>query len=218
LAEKQLSAALAFQILIVLLGVLVAAILVLHLVIGNSNVDTTTLGLLTLLAALAILPFARSITFPGGTKVELLSALSEAGSAVGELKKAEPSIALTPAPVSLPTSERAVWRDLLDSDPAIALAGLRIEIERRVRRLAEGQGVPADRLRRPIAALLREPAVRELMEPPEITAILEVVYVCNRAVHAESIPDGVAHETADLGEFVLRMLDLDIERKSGARP
>lgn len=218
MTARHRSEAALLKVILTLLALLVSAVLALHLVVPSADVDATTLGLLALLVTLAVLPFARAITFPGGYRVELREAITEASSSIRAIERDTPELFQREVPVSVPSLSSLTWRDLLDTDPNVALAGLRIEIERRIRTVAEAIVGPLDKGRVSIGRLLREPRVRESLGLQAASAIDEVVEICNRAVHAEEIPSDIANLAADLGEVALEMLDRAIVRVERNRP
>src|SRR5262245_40373902 len=107
---------------------LVALLLaVVHLVLPTLAIDPTTV----LLLAVAILPWLRpvlqSVELPGGLKLNFKETEEEA----------ERIGLLAPAPKEAEPTYIAIAKE----DPTLALAGLRIEIERRLRRIAEARGL-----------------------------------------------------------------------------
>ena len=97
--------------------------------------------------ALAVLPWivdaVEKISVPGGFEL----VLNRAEQRIQELP--------VPAPEARPP-QRHVFLDVYEDDPQLALAGLRIEIEKRLRRLADQHGIATGG--RTINALLREVA------------------------------------------------------------
>jgi hypothetical protein len=114
------------------------------------NIDVITLGLLLV----AILPWfsglIKSAEFPGGWKIEFQ-----------DVKNAGDRIVAEPAPHAtiaegfttyVPESHPS-FLTVAPQDPNLALVGLRIEIEKRVRALAEKRGIAPGR---PLSALIRD--------------------------------------------------------------
>lgn len=191
------------------LTAIVVVFLVVHSFVKEVTVDTTTVALVGLLIVIWLLPFATSLKLPGGASVELrdLEAASAKVEAV-ESATARPVI----SPVKRPAqSEGITWKDLLDTDVNIALAGLRIEIERRIRELGHLADV-AGRSEREysLGDYTRRLSAAGVLTRLENEAIMSVVEVCNRAVHAKEVSAEAANRASRLGDFVIDLLDRKI--------
>jgi hypothetical protein len=88
--------------------------------------------------------------------------------------------------------------EVLEIDHVLAMAGLRIEIEKKIRLLAKNwfENVEREPLRR-ILQILKD---RVILVDEQILALLEIVNICNRAVHGEMISYNEAKEIIDLTE------------------
>lgn len=53
------------------LGTAITVFIAAHLLLPNLAIDTTTLALLVILTVVILLPFAKSISLPGGASIEL---------------------------------------------------------------------------------------------------------------------------------------------------
>jgi len=94
--------------------------------------------------------------------------------------------------------------DLASSDPIIALAKLRIELEKTINKLATISGV---KLKGPALSTL----VRNLSNHGVITvnigkSLTEVIGICNRAIHGEAISESSAKTIISLGVNILEDL------------
>ncbi len=155
--------------------------------------NTTDLFIL----ALALLPWLssilKSVEFPGGGKIEfkdvqeaVSKATEEASEAVLERAKAY-SEEIPP-----------------DVDPDLALVGLRIEIERRVRRLAIKAGLETQKsLMRTIRALQKE----GVLAGARVSGLVELVMFGNQAAHGRAVDKDAAEWARDCGPQVLAVLD-----------
>jgi hypothetical protein len=102
-----------------------------HVILPSVKVDTATLALLALAVVPWLAPLIQSVELPGGIKVEmrdLREAERKAGAAGLLADQAGPS-------------KQYVFAEIAERDPNLALAGLRIEIERRLKHLGESQGL-----------------------------------------------------------------------------
>lgn len=186
------------------LATILATFLAVHLIFPDVAIDTTALALLAMFIVVLLLPFAKSISLPGGVSFELQD-VQPAKEAVG-VAISDTAIGREEISVVREFERPETWRRLLSEDSNIALAGLRIEIERKMLQLAEKAGaVPT----RPVglAELTRILRQKEILSGDEEAAVRAVVDVCNRAVHARWIAPEAAAAAAELGDRVLRMLD-----------
>lgn len=158
------------------------------------------------LAVLAVLPWllrlVKRLELPGGVKVEMLE---ELGKVTREAEQAG-LLDEQPAPPNRPSYE-VVFND----DPVLALAGLRIEIERCMNELREVTSSPTPR------SLGLSPAVRELtglgvLKQDEATAILKLLPILNAAVHSREPPMDAAEWAMKNGPLLLANLDAKIEQ------
>jgi hypothetical protein len=86
-------------------------------------------------------------------------------------------------------------------DPVLALAGLRIDIERRLRSLATSRGLDAEGLN--ISQLLSLLSMNNVISEAEYGALSDLVNLLNRAVHGAEVSTSTVDQTLELGERVL---------------
>jgi len=89
-------------------------------------------------------------------------------------------------------------RKLLNSDPVLALASLRIEIERKLRLAASSLKLPVrrDTLFEIIEALPKE----GVLSFEQVTALRKIIDMCNKAIHGYEISTVEAREIIQLTE------------------
>jgi hypothetical protein len=128
------------------------------------------------------------------------------------------SLDTTPPPSRNDTG--AAVLELVHSDPVVGLAKLRIEIESRLRRLA-GHGSLQSRQRRPaqnLGRIVRDLSAREVIDPPFGASLLDVIAICNRAIHGEDIRDVDARQIAESGVELLDVLDRIVRSFASTHP
>lgn len=170
------------------------------------TVDTTTL---LLLALLLVSPFIEQLR-----KIKVGEFEAEIAPNEVEKIKTEVDKHLGTGEVREPiTSEiRSVGEsllDLLDRDHILALAKLRIELERTLTRLYL-LGTPSAKQRRyaGLAHLVGD-LVRSEILPAQLSGPLrEVISLCNRAVHGEYIRPADARSILDIGIRIIEEIDL----------
>ena len=89
------------------------------------------------------------------------------------------------------------------SDPNLALAGLRLEIETRLRRIAEDHNIenqPASRL---VTSLVK----KNVFQKMEGQVIQELLRLLNSAVHGAQVEPLAVEWASEIGPRILRALD-----------
>ncbi|HEX5712994.1 MAG TPA: hypothetical protein VFX85_06750 [Solirubrobacterales bacterium] len=193
------------------LGVFVVLLIVLHgLAPSAFEVDGFTVGLLAILLVLALRPYLKSFSLPGGgggvfrdeidaleQKVMLLEALPSGSRA--SLARARG--AKLGARLSVPSELRA----LATVHPNGALAGLRVEIEKFF--LSEYRRIYETSQRKGLAVMIRQLAQDQHLDPFVASLSLDIVAVANSAAHAEPITSEQAEEIFDLVERLQALID-----------
>jgi len=150
-----------------------------------------------LIVVLALLPWLssilKSVEFPGGGKIEF----KDMQSAVSKVTVGAPAA----------VAERALSYSSeipIDADPNLTLVGLRIEIERRIRRLAEKHALDSQKS---LMQLIRGLQVSGVLEGSRVSGLQELVIFGNRAAHGVTVEEGAAAWAQDYGPQVLAVLD-----------
>ncbi len=96
---------------------------------------------------------------------------------------------------------------LAEDDPVLALAKLRIELEKVILRLHERFSPQKDQRRpRSLGRMITDLSRGEYLSPDIGHSLREVVSICNRAVHGEEIRPQDAESIVDTGAYLLEML------------
>ncbi len=184
------------RLVITLAAILVALA---HLVFPQLVIDGITVTLL----AISVLPWLaslfKSIELPGGLKVEYRELLKAE-------KKAEDAGLLTSSSAK-PEEPRHIYafETVVGDDANLALAGLRIEIESRLRDIANSRKLPTGG--KSAGRLLRELRAQGYLSPKEVSAIEDLLPILNRAAHGAEV-DGRGSEWAmDTGIRILNALE-----------
>jgi hypothetical protein len=177
----------------ILLMVVAAFLLGAHVVKWDAvRVDGVSLILLGLLF---LTPFADLIR-----KIKFGEFEAEIGR--DEVAKAQAKVA-----VELPSSPEADTsaseeriRELINEDPRLALAKVRIELEEALKRLYSAMAESAPDLRRMSLGRIADSLVRRgVLSGSIASALRDVMTLANRAVHGERVEPGAAEELAVLG-------------------
>jgi hypothetical protein len=172
------------------------AIALTHLLWPGLAIDAITLVLIGIAVVPWLAPIFRSLEFPGGWKFEFAEVKKAA-------KQAEQAGLLAPAP-SEPENELA-FQQLIDTDPILALAGLRIEIEKRIRSLALKNGIPAKR--RPIHAMLDDLTSRGVLDERVTFTLRGMANFASHAIHGDRIEPEATEFVFSEAPRLLKTLD-----------
>jgi hypothetical protein len=97
---------------------------------------------------------------------------------------------------------------LIIEDPALALAKLRIDLERELRRIAFKREVMIDPRRVTIRHLVDTLADRKILEKEVATAIRDVIPACNLAIHGGQITREIAISVLNMREIAISVLNI----------
>ena len=185
----------------IIITVLALAFAVTHIVYPALTIDGITLAFLIIAVLPWLAPLFRSLEFPGGWKIEfqeLEQARNKADKA-GLLSKKQ--------------SKKKVasysFETLLDKDPNLALAGLRIEIEKRLVQIAKINNL--DVARSSVGQLLRLLSQYQILTPEESNALADMSGLLNSAVHGASVDKRAADWAFEYGPKLLQSLDEKIQ-------
>lgn len=163
-------------------------------------IDAITFALLVCAALPWLAPLIKSVELPGGLKVELAEV-----KAVADRAEEAGLISSNPAPQSPEHSFQLV----AEKDPNLALAGLRIEIERRLVRLSELHGIPAKY--KGIGQLLRALDERGVLTAMQTSVLSDLTGLLNSAVHGAEVSSEAASQAFDIAPELLGSLDRMIQ-------
>ncbi len=158
---------------------------------------TVTLLLVAMLPWLA--PLFRSVELPGGLKVEFQD--------LEAAKKKVEDAGLLKEPAHDEESEHHVYafQAVAGNDPNLALAGLRIEIESRIRELAKNRGIQSERI--PLRKLTHELIRKGALNSEEVAAIEDLLPLLNSAAHGAGVDDRASGWALEFGPRLLDALE-----------
>jgi hypothetical protein len=163
-----------------------------RLIWPNIKIDAVAFGLFVV----AVLPWLSSILesakFPGGWEVKFRD-LQKAASQVTAGAESTSTVTVEPSFVSI-----------ANQDPNLALVGLRIEIEKRLREMAAKYGLPE---RQPLNRIFQELRRREIFDLQALEGLDELIIAGNHAAHGAVVQNSVAQWAIEYGPKVLAVLD-----------
>lgn len=181
------------QVVITVSALLIALV---HVAWPDLTVDAITLALFAIAIAPWLAPLFEYLEFPGGWKV----GLRDLERTANEMNKAG-----LLAPASKGPKPVHAFLSVAQQDPKLALAGLRIEIEQRLLKLAESHGLGGRRMG--IGGLLRLLAKEDLLTSQERTVLADMVGLLNSAVHGARVDAQATDWALEVGPRILEALD-----------
>ncbi len=117
------------------------------------------------------------------------------------VEKAQKKFKSSPSKKPLPfeTFKLSAVKELLDSDPTLALAALRIEIERRIRILVSTQTGKSTSEYTTLSLVDLTRKIR-VLSSEQFSALKKIISICNKAIHGASVSKSEAEEIIGLTE------------------
>ena len=172
----------------------VAAIV--HILWPKLAIDAITVALILAAILPWLAPLFKKLKLPGGWEIEFQD--------LQEAKQRADKAGLLAPPAEAAAAQDFSFQVVANEDPNLALAGLRIEIERRLIRLAEAHGITRSR---GVRALLGQLGERQLLTREQQSVLADMLGLLNNAVHGASVPDHAAEWALDVGPRLLKSLD-----------
>jgi len=172
------------------------AIALAHIVFPRLAIDAVALVLIVVAVVPWLAPLFKSVQIPGGWKVEfqeLQDVAAKAGDA-GLLSHAPPA-----------AETEYAFQSVAERDPNLALAGLRIELEKRLVRLAEANGIGT--AMQGMGRLLGELARRGILSEDEESVLSDLVHLLNAAVHGASVDPRATEWAMDVGPLLIQSFE-----------
>lgn len=177
----------------------------LHLWVPALKVDVVTVALLVV----AVLPWAytviQSVTLPGGYGVKF----QDIAAAGAKLENSEAVVSLS-ASASNETQQPILER-VQSLDPNLAVAGLRIEIEKSIRKIADAHGIPSHG---PLTTLLGTLGAEGLLAATMVDGLRTLIRIGNEAVHGATVDPEAAEWAILHSQQIIRSLSRVVEARS----
>jgi hypothetical protein len=175
------------------LGALILALV--HVLWPSLAIDTVTLILL----AVAIVPWLVPVFKPREPAAAPRVQYDDLQKAAGRAERA----GLLEAPH--PHRAEYAFQRVVEDDPNLALAGLRIEIERRLVKVAEQRGI--DARPRGLGQLLRELTSQHVLAENERQVLADLNGLLDAAVHGAAVDERATYWAMQVGPRLLDALD-----------
>ena len=168
-----------------------------HIAMPNLKIDAITLTLFGIGLIPWLAPLFKSLELPGGVKVEFqdLKNISDRAFEVGLVSERQETSA----------EHEFSFQLVADKDPNLARAGLRIEIEKRLIKLAENNNLLFQK--RGIGSLLLDLNNKQLINAAERSVLNDMIGLLNSAVHGATIEKSATGWVLEGGPRILHALD-----------
>jgi len=171
-----------------------------HLIWPTLSIDAITVFLLFIALLPWVAPLIKSLEFPGGWKVEFQD--------IQSVKQKAEEAGLLEVEKKVPDLERT-YIQISDQDPNLALAGLRIEIEKRLLQIATSHDLFVERAS--VSKLLRILGDRGILTKEERIVLSDLIHILNSAVHGANVDRETAEFAIEMGTRLLDGLDERIQ-------
>lgn len=204
------------RVLLTLVALGVAAV---HMFVPSVIVDTITLILLVLAAVPWFLHYIRELEVPGVVKITLkdTKAVTDKLAAGVSGKGVDVRVVVPPGEVTVeghpptvdvaPTHEDSFesLRQISKADPNLAMVVFRIEVEKRLRRIAVAAGESSSQ--RSLQTIVRTLVDRKILQPNAGSGLMELIALGNRAAHGVEVTPDAAAWMLEIGPTILLQLD-----------
>jgi hypothetical protein len=186
---------------VISLGALLLAIV--HIIFPNLSIDAITLTLIIIAILPWLTPLVKAMELPGGWKIEFrdLEKTTFRAEAAGLLADSDDEGR---------TNHEYSFEIVANTDPNLALAGLRIEIEKRLNLLGKANNLSEGKPKG-VGLLLRYLGRRGVLKDDEIEILADLVNMLNAAVHGADVDKRSAEWAVTIGPRLLRSLDERID-------
>ena len=188
---------------VVTLGALLLALV--HILFPWIAIDGVALVLIVIAVVPWLAPLFRSLELPGGWKVEFQDLQKVAA-------KADDAGLLARAPAERRAARAAeeahpeyAFQSVADRDPNLALAGLRIELEKRLVELCRRHGIGTNM--QGMGRLLRELAKIGVLNSDEEAVLADLVQMLNAAVHGAEVDPRATEWAMDVGPQLIEAFE-----------
>lgn len=183
------------QLLITVVALLTVSV---HLIWPDLKIDAITLSLIIVAILPWLAPLFKSIELPGGWKFEFQDLVK------AEERAEEAGLLAEPA-----EAPEYSFQIVAEKDPNLALAGLRIEIENRLVKLAESANI--DTRKTSVGRLINTLNKSNLLSFEERSVLADLIILLNAAVHGAKVDERSADWAMDIGPRLLKGLDNKIQ-------
>jgi uncharacterized protein YecT (DUF1311 family) len=195
------------QIFITISAILVGLI---HLIFPDLKIDAIFITLIVIAIIPWLEPLLKSVELPGGLKVEFqdFKKLEDEAKKAGLIKSDK-----NPEITEVKHSETYSFIEIAEQNEELALVGFRIEIEKRLRSLADKYSIESNRYS--VTRLIEALAKEEILTIAEKTSLIDIISTLNKASHGMEYDQRSANWVIENGPKILESLDDKLEIRGG---
>lgn len=171
--------------------------IILHLFFPKVNIDGITLTLIFLSFIPWLAPLFKSLEFPGGWKIKFQD--------LQKTKEKADEAGLLASQDEVNASREYTFQTIIYDDPNLALAGLRIEIEKRLKLIAESKGIHIRN--ESLGMLMKRLSNEEILSGQEYMVLMDMTGLLNSAVHGASVDRKAVDWAMEVGPRLLKSLE-----------
>lgn len=191
-----------------LISLISISLLVVHLFFYKITFDPVAITLFVFAVLPWIISIIKSIELPGGITIELKDIMQITNKLVSHEHIGKGGLRIkkdTSAQISFVSGNSfQVLKDISISNPSLSLAGVRIEIEKRVRMIGSKFGLLNIT---PLGKLIKELESQEIFSKNYANGLLELISICNKVIHGNRISDDAVKMVLDNTPVVIEYLD-----------
>ncbi len=177
-----------------LISAIATVTIILHIAFPDLKIDSITVALLLIGIAPWISPIFKSLEVPG-LKLEFQD--------FERIENQAEKIGMLATP---PTNkEKLELIEMADEDSTLALAGLRIQIERKLRAIANKHGIVTPAMG--ANQLLNKLSKDVVLDPSVISLLKDLINNLNKAIHGVEVSKDIANWAIEVGPKILAALD-----------
>jgi len=185
---------------------------ILHLIFPELKIDAILITMIIIAIIPWLEPLLKSVELPGGLKVEFqdLQKLENEAKKAGLIKETPLS---ETGKNTKSNSDTYSFIEVAEKNQELALVGFRIEIEKRLRSLADKYSIESYRF--PIVRLIEALAKAEILTSAEMNSLKDMISTLNHAAHGMNYDKRNANWVIENGPKILDSLDEKLERRGG---
>lgn len=195
------------QIFITISAILVGLI---HLFLPNLKIDAIFITLIIIAIIPWLEPLLKSVELPGGLKVEFqdFKKLEDEAIKAGLIKTESKT-----ETIENKHTETYTFIEIAEKNEELALVGFRIEIEKRLRSLADKYSIESNRFS--VTRLIEALAKEEIITNAEKISLIDIISTLNKASHGMEYDQRSANWVIENGPKILESLDEKLELRGG---
>lgn len=184
-----------------------------HLFFPDLKIDAIFITLIVVAIIPWLEPLLKSVELPGGLKVEFqdLKKIEDEAKKAGLIKvdNTESPKAIT----QISNSETYSFIEIAEKNQELALVGFRIEVEKRLRSLADKYSIESNKFS--ITKLIEALNQKEIITKAETNSLKDIIHTLNYAAHGMDYDIRNANWVIENGPKILESLDEKLENRGG---